>query len=90
MSGGLNEVRASTGQWTALRSMESITVLAAPITEEATELRIGLAFTTERFTPNKVHWIFSPIAKIVKRGEDCFAEPIEGASQEVQLLPLAP
>jgi hypothetical protein len=90
MSGGPNEVRASTARWTAMRSMESITVTAAPITEEATEMRIGLAFTTEKFTPTKVHWIFSPIAKIVKRRNDFFAEPIEGASQEVQVLPLAP
>jgi hypothetical protein len=90
MSGGPTEVRASTGRWTALRSMESITVASGPITEEATEMRVGLAFTAEKFTPSKVHWIFSPIAKIVKRGKDHFLEPIEGASQEVQVLPLPP
>jgi hypothetical protein len=90
MSGGATEVDSSTGRWTALRSMESMTVSAGPITEEATEMRIGLAFTTEKLTPNQVHWIFSPIAKIVKRGKDYFAEPIERASQEVQVLPLPP
>jgi hypothetical protein len=74
--------------WTPLRSMESITVLVGPVSENATEMRVGLAFTTERLRPTKAHWVFSPALKIVKRGQDYFAEVKEGSAQEVQILPL--
>jgi hypothetical protein len=72
--------------WTALKSGESITVSAGPVSEAAAQMRVGLAFTTEKITPNKVHWIHSPIAKLVKRGEDYIWQPVDGALQEEQVL----
>jgi hypothetical protein len=71
-----------------MKSGESITFSVGPVSESTTEMRVGLAFTTERFKPTRVHWIFSPMAKLVKRGEDYFWEPIEGSLQEEQVLPL--
>jgi hypothetical protein len=73
-------------QWTPLRTMESITVLAGPISEKATEMRIGLPFTPERPTPTKGHWVYSPIVKIIKRGQDYFPETKPGTHQEEQML----
>ncbi|HVA16907.1 MAG TPA: hypothetical protein VMV59_04240 [Candidatus Dormibacteraeota bacterium] len=75
-------------QWTPLRPMESLTILAGPISERATELRVGLSFTTERLAPTEAHWVYSPAVKIVKRGQDYFPEPKPGAQQEEQILPL--
>jgi hypothetical protein len=74
--------------WTPLKSRESITISVGPVSEAAAEMRVGLTFTTERFRPTKGHWIASPMAKLVKRGEDYFWEPIEGSLQEEQVLPL--
>jgi hypothetical protein len=75
-------------QWTALRNMESLTILAAPVSEEATEMRVGLAFTTEKLTPKVAHWVFSPVIRIVKRGQDLFPELKQGSAQQEQVLPL--
>jgi hypothetical protein len=82
--------RSSPKVWTALDGGESITVQAGPVSEAANEMRVGLAFTSQLFAPSKVHWIFSPIAKLVKRGEVYFWEPIASASQEEQVLGLPP
>jgi hypothetical protein len=89
-------------QWTKLRSMEAMTILAG-VSDNATEIRIGLPFANRRtvrvpytqfklglpiapdvVTPVDVQWIFSPIATIVKKGENCFAEAREGAKQVIQ------
>lgn len=75
-------------RWAALRSMESITILAGPISERATEVRIGVPLTTERFTPTKAHWIFGPVTTIVKRGQNYFPEAKAGARQEDRVLPI--
>lgn len=74
--------------WTPIRSMESVTILIGPISERATEVRVGVPFTTERLTPREAHWIFSPAASIVKRGGEYFAEIKEGAQQEEQVVSL--
>ena len=74
--------------WTPLRSMESLTAVVGPISEETTEMRVGLAFTTERLRPAEAHWVFSPAVKVVKRGQDYFAEPKPGAQQEEQVVSL--
>jgi hypothetical protein len=60
-------------QWAPLRSHESMTVLAGPVSDNATELRVGMAFSTDRRHREDVHFIFSPIAGIVSRPE--FALP---------------
>lgn len=79
--------QASSSEWSALKSGESLTVPVGPVSEAATEMRVGFAFSTERlFMPSKVHWVFSATAKLVKRGEDWFWEPLPGATQEVQVL----
>jgi hypothetical protein len=72
--------------WTPLRTMESITILAGPISEKAAEFRVGVPFTTERLAPTKVHWVFSPAFKIIKRGQDYFPESTQEAQQEDQVL----
>ena len=87
------ETRSSTSlsaqeQWTPLRPREGLTILAGPISEGATEMRVAFPFTTERFAPSKAHWVFSPSVQIVKRGQDFFPEPKPGARQEEQVLPL--
>jgi hypothetical protein len=69
-----------------LRPMEPFTILAGSISERATEMRVGLPFTTERLAPKTVHWVFSPVVKIVKRGQDYFPETKPGAQQEEQVL----
>jgi hypothetical protein len=76
--------------WTELKSGDSVTFSVGPVSEQVGDMRVGLAFTTEAwFTPSKVHWIFSPIAKLAKRGEEFFWEPVLGSSQVEQVLPLA-
>ena len=75
-------------QWTPLRTMESLTIVTGPISEKATEIRVGLPFTTERFAPTEAHWVFSPAVEIVKRGQYYFPEPKPGAQQEEQVLSL--
>ena len=55
-------------------TMESITILAAPVSESATEMRVGLAFTTDRLPRAKARWVFSPVMKVVKRGDNYFLE----------------
>ena len=74
--------------WTQIHPMESVTIVAGPISEKTTEIRVGVPFTTERFAPTKAHWVFSPTAKIVKKEELYFPEPKSGAQQEEQILPL--
>ena len=74
-------------RWTALHTTESITILASPISENATEMKVAVPFTTEWF-PTKAHWVFCPVVKIVKKGQDFFPEVKEGAKQEEQVLPL--
>jgi hypothetical protein len=85
----LNGAEKASSPWTALRSYESIVILAGPISEDATEIRVGVPFTTERFMPSTAHWIFGPIADIVKRGDTCFPEIKGSAEQEEQIHPLA-
>lgn len=75
-------------EWMPLRSMESITILAGPISEKASEMRVGLPFTAKRFATTEVCWVFSPIVKIVKRGQDYFPEATPDAQQEEQVLSL--
>ena len=72
--------------WTPLRTVEPLTILAGSISEGATEMRVGLPFTTERLAPTRVHWVFSPVVKIVKKGQDYFPEIKPGAQQEEQVL----
>ncbi|HXT58730.1 MAG TPA: hypothetical protein VN699_08840 [Pirellulales bacterium] len=73
--------------WMPLRPMEPLTILAGSISERATEMRVGLPFTTERLAPATTgHWVFSPVVKIVKRGQDYFPETKPGAQQEEQFL----
>ncbi len=74
-------------RWTALHTTESITILASPISENATEMKVAVPFTTEWF-PTKAHWVFCPVVKIVKKGQDFFPEVKEGAKQEEEVLPL--
>jgi hypothetical protein len=71
-------------RWTALHSSESIIIFVGPISEKATELRVGIPFTTQWF-PNKMHWVFSPILKIVKKKEGVFVEVKQGSEQEEQI-----
>ena len=75
-------------QWAPLRPMESVTIMVGPISESATEIRAGLALTTEWHEPTKAHWVITPAVKLVKRGEDYFPEAKPGAQQEEQVLPL--
>lgn len=85
--GSLVNVNAA-NPWTPLRPMESLMIIASPISEKATEIRVAVPFTSERLTPNKVHWVFSPTARIVKRGQDYFPETKPGAKQEEQVQSL--
>jgi hypothetical protein len=83
IGGTLSEAR-----WTKLRAGESINVQAGPIEDDAREMRVGLAFTAEKFTPSAAHWVLSPGFRIAKRGHDSYPEPKEGSHQEEQVLPL--
>jgi hypothetical protein len=74
-------------RWIALHDKDSITILASPISEKATEFKVGVPLTAEVFSPSKMHWIFSPEMKIVKKGHDYFPEKKDGATQEDQVLP---
>jgi len=72
--------------WAPLRSMESVTMFVG-LSEEATEAKVGIPFTTEWF-PSKAHWVYSPPARIVKTRERYFLEVDHDAPQEVRVLPL--
>jgi len=72
-------------RWAALRSGESLVVTVAVGEGEPTKFAFG--FTTECF-PRKVHWVYSPTARVVKRGHDYFLEVEESAQQEVRIAPL--
>ena len=83
-------------RWRPLRTMESKTIIVGPVSEKATELRVGFLFATERnglpFRAERVarreaHWVFCPTVKIVKKGEGHFPEAKPGARQE-EALPL--
>ena len=50
--------------WTVLEGMESATFLVGPISEDATEIQVGVPFTTDRFAP-KPHWLFTPVLRKV-------------------------
>ena len=67
--------------------MESVTILAGPISESATELRVAMPFTTE-VAPADAHWVISAAVKIVKRGQDYFPESKPGAEQEETIVSL--
>lgn len=58
-------------QWTAVRGLESISVLAGGISEDATRIRVGIPFASGRFS-RKVQWIFSPAVEIQRRDEYYF------------------
>jgi hypothetical protein len=76
-------------EWTRIRSMESISILAGPISEQAAEVRVGMAFTSAMFTPTEAHWVFGPVVEIVKKGQGFFPTTKTGATQEEQVLSLA-
>ncbi len=69
--------------------MESISILAGPISEQAAEVRVGMAFTSATFTPTEAHWVFGPVVEIVKKGQSFFPTTKAGATQEEQVLSLA-
>jgi len=83
--------------WTPLRTMESVTILAGPISEKATEVRVvvpffkalarSLPFGRER-APTEADWIYSPAARVIKRGQYYFPEIKPGAQQAEESLPL--
>ena len=77
-----------TRHWTLLRPMESVTFLAGPISESATEIRVGVPFTSQRFAPTEVRWIYSRPIKIVKKGDDYFPEMKPETQQEEKVVPL--
>lgn len=79
---------SSTRVWTALASGESVSFSVGPVNERATELSVGLGFTNGMFAPTSIHWISGPSSKLVRRGDELLLEPIEGALQSGQLLPL--
>ena len=68
--------------------MESVTILVGPISESATEMRVGVPFTSQRFAPTEVRWIYSHVIKIVKKGQDYFPETKPGTQQEEKVVPL--
>ena len=67
--------------------MESVTIVAGPMSEKATEFRVAVPFTTE-LAPSDAHWVISPAVKIVKRGQDYFPEAKPGAQQEETIVSL--
>jgi hypothetical protein len=73
--------------WSPLSSGESTISVVGPVSENATEMKVGFPFTTEWF-PAKAHWVFCPVVKIVKKGQDYFPEVKEGAEQEEEVHPL--
>lgn len=85
----VNDPRDPLPRWAPLRSMESITIVAGPISEMTIKMRVGLAFTTERLRPTEAHWIFSQVFTIVKKGQDYFAEPKPGTEQKEQVVSLS-
>jgi uncharacterized membrane protein YeaQ/YmgE (transglycosylase-associated protein family) len=74
-------------RWAALPSMESTLIVASVQREEATEMKVGVPFTSDWF-PREVHWVYTPVFKIVKKGQDYYPETKEGAKQEEQIGPL--
>ena len=67
--------------------MESVTILAGPVSEKANELRVGVPFTTE-LAPSEAHWIISPAVKIVKQRQEYLPEAKPGAEQEEKIASL--
>ena len=59
--------------WSSHAGMQSYTVFVGPISEKATEIKVAIPFTTDRFMP-KAHLVFSPVVKMVKKGKDYFPE----------------
>lgn len=57
--------------WAAMRPQESVTIVAGPISESASEMCAGVLFTSGKLATTKAQWVFSPTTKIVKRA-DCF------------------
>ena len=74
-------------QWAALRSGEFITFMAGPVSGNATEIRVGVPFTSE-WWPADAHWIYSPIVRIVKNGTEHYPDVKQGADQEEQVVSL--
>lgn len=74
--------------WVALRPLESIDIVVGPVSETASQMRVGLAFTTKRFLRTEARWVFSPVAGIVRKGACYFAEPAPGARQEEHVVSL--
>ncbi len=53
--------------------MESYRFLAGPVSEDATEIKVYVAFTREWF-PSTAHWVCSPVVKVVKSEQNYFPE----------------
>jgi hypothetical protein len=70
--------------WLPQDSKQTITVPVG-ISENATAMRVAVAFTTDRFMPRR-HWVFSPEIKIVKKGKNYYPEVEEGAGCTESLL----
>lgn len=75
-------------RWATLRSRESITILAGPISEKATEMRVGIPFATNKSSPKSMHLVFSPTVKIMERESDYFPEMKKKSQQEDRVLPI--
>jgi hypothetical protein len=60
--------------WSPLRTLESMTILAGPVSEKAAEIRVGLLVAAEKRAPTEADWVFSPAVNIVRRGHDFFPE----------------
>jgi hypothetical protein len=82
---------------TALRTMESVTIVAGPISEKAAEVRVAVPFITAlpsylpfitEHSPREAHWVYSAPVKIEKRGQDYFPETKPGSQQMEEVLPL--
>ena len=65
-----------------------MTFVVGPVSEEATEIRVGVPFTVEWLPPSEAHWVYSPPVNIVKKGEDYVVEAKPGARQEEIVYPV--
>ena len=81
------QASAGPDRWNVLRSGESIRIPVGPVSERATEIRVGVPFTTDWFV-SKAHWVYCPVVKVVKKGHGYFPEVKKGAKQEERVLPL--
>ena len=66
--------------WSAQEGRQSISLLV-PVSEDATAIKIGIPFTTDRFN-RKAHWRFTPMVKVTKKGQDYFPEVLARNADE--------